>query len=114
MTYKKPVLKKCNNCGTYSNLILHERKYSCELCARKPQLPPDENWVAGAACRKTTLDFFSEEKIDIYMAKLICGDCPVKNICLNEAISRKERHGVWGGTSEEDRSAIFRRMKITT
>lgn len=41
--------------------------------------------------------FFAESPSDIELAKLICGDCPVRNECLAGALARREPHGVWGG-----------------
>ena len=37
-----------------------------------------------------------EAQLSIY-AKSLCGPCPNKKDCLNDAIARKERFGVWGG-----------------
>lgn len=111
MTRRKPPVRKCHKCGTYRGLTIINNKYSCELCLREFTLPEDENWVAGAACRNSSLDFFSDDKTDVFMAKLICSDCPVQNVCLAEAMKRKEQYGVWGGTSEEERSVLFRRWR---
>lgn len=41
--------------------------------------------------------FFSEELLDIARAKAICGRCPLRARCLDEAIARSEPWGVWGG-----------------
>ena len=30
-------------------------------------------------------------------AQAICADCPVRQECLDDALSRGERHGIWGG-----------------
>ncbi|PBC77096.1 WhiB family redox-sensing transcriptional regulator [Streptomyces sp. TLI_235] len=40
-------------------------------------------------------------------AKDICGTCPVRAACLDAAIARRERHGIFGGltTAERDRRA---------
>lgn len=39
-------------------------------------------------------------------AKLICASCPVRGECLDDAFSRDERHGVWGGLSTPERDAL--------
>ena len=111
MNRRKPAFKKCYNCGTQKNLFLNDNKYSCQLCAREIVLPADEHWTASAACKGSALDFYSEDKNDIFMAKLICVGCPVRAICLEEAMKTKERYGVWGGTSEQERDALFRRWR---
>ena len=42
-------------------------------------------------------------------AKAICGGCPVRQECASHALAVREPYGVWGGLSEEDREAIYRR-----
>jgi len=37
-------------------------------------------------------------------AKAICADCPVVAECRDYAISAREAHGIWGGTSPQDRN----------
>ena len=37
-----------------------------------------------------------EAQLSVY-AKTLCESCPNKQNCLNNAIARKERFGVWGG-----------------
>jgi len=41
--------------------------------------------------------FFSETDQGIAEAKALCGGCPVRNKCLDGALSRQEPCGVWGG-----------------
>lgn len=36
-------------------------------------------------------------------AKAICSSCPVRQECLDYALSIKEPHGIWGGLSEVER-----------
>lgn len=40
-------------------------------------------------------------------AKKICSQCPVRLICLADALRRRES-GVWGGTTEDERKNIIR------
>jgi len=42
-------------------------------------------------------------------AKTICGGCPVRQECASHALAVREPYGVWGGLSEDDREAIYRR-----
>jgi len=42
-------------------------------------------------------------------AKAICGGCPVRQECASHALAVREPYGVWGGLSEDDREAIYRR-----
>ncbi|MDT0542716.1 MULTISPECIES: WhiB family transcriptional regulator [Streptomyces] len=39
-------------------------------------------------------------------AKWICGRCPVIDECREYALDAGVTHGVWGGTSEEERRAL--------
>ena len=41
--------------------------------------------------------FFSEQLDDIARAKTICGECPIRDSCFQEALARREPYGVWGG-----------------
>jgi WhiB family transcriptional regulator, redox-sensing transcriptional regulator len=37
-------------------------------------------------------------------AKAICGGCPARRHCLAFALNTRQDHGIWGGTSEHERS----------
>ncbi|MGP7997879.1 MAG: WhiB family transcriptional regulator [Streptosporangiaceae bacterium] len=41
-------------------------------------------------------------------AKAVCRDCPVCAECLRYALQTPQDHGVWGGTTEEERRLIRR------
>jgi WhiB family transcriptional regulator, redox-sensing transcriptional regulator len=45
----------------------------------------------------------------IAKAKYICGTCPVRAMCLAEALSHRELHGIWGGTTTAERRELMRR-----
>jgi WhiB family transcriptional regulator, redox-sensing transcriptional regulator len=36
-------------------------------------------------------------------AKAICQSCPVRAECLDYAMQTAQDHGIWGGTTEEER-----------
>jgi WhiB family redox-sensing transcriptional regulator len=68
------------------------------------QHPTDELDPAprsAAACNDGTGEltalFFSENLLDIARAKHLCTTCPLQELCLAEAIERREPWGVWGG-----------------
>jgi len=50
---------------------------------------------------------------DIVAAKTLCGECPVKNACLQYALETKQEHGIWGGTTEEERRRLRRAWLIS-
>lgn len=41
-------------------------------------------------------------------AAVLCAGCPIAAQCLNVALARRERYGVWGGMSACDRSDMLR------
>ena len=41
--------------------------------------------------------FFAEDLATIKMAKALCAQCPMRQRCLEGALSRSEPCGVWGG-----------------
>ena len=41
--------------------------------------------------------FFSESPVDVTRAKAICANCTVRELCLSQALARREPYGVWGG-----------------
>lgn len=43
-------------------------------------------------------------------AKRVCASCPVRLECADYAIRAREPYGVWGGLSEDEREAIYRRL----
>lgn len=49
-------------------------------------------------CRQNPADlWFAELPEDVEMAKALCGDCPLRDQCLEGALERGEPWGVWGG-----------------
>jgi len=42
-------------------------------------------------------------------AKAICSHCPVRVQCASHSLAVREPYGVWGGLSEDEREAIYRR-----
>lgn len=41
--------------------------------------------------------WFAESPADVEHAKALCVDCPVRSMCLDGALDRREPWGVWGG-----------------
>lgn len=41
--------------------------------------------------------WFAESPADVEFAKALCQDCPVRTLCLDGALERREPWGVWGG-----------------
>ncbi len=69
----------------------------------------------GAACRDSsgalTALFFSDDEIEIQVAKAICNSCALRAPCLRGALARREPAGVWGGQLFADGEVIARKRK---
>lgn len=69
----------------------------------------DDGWVGYAACVDVpTHLFYPDKHHKAEAAKAVCARCPVREQCLNEAMSRRDPHGVWGGLSPEERKSLRR------
>jgi WhiB family redox-sensing transcriptional regulator len=44
-------------------------------------------------------------------AKAICAICPVREPCLEYAITAREKQGVWGGLTEKERRRLIRQRR---
>lgn len=71
---------------------------------------PDEPWISESVCSETDPEaFFPEKGGSIKDAKRICwNSCPVREDCLQYALTNDERFGVWGGYSEKERRRLKR------
>lgn len=77
------------------------------------EVEPTPVWVRFAACRGTDpeLWFPSERGSSTTLvrdAKAICAECPARKACLEAALDRRERFGVWGGCSVEERRQLLK------
>jgi WhiB family redox-sensing transcriptional regulator len=68
----------------------------------------DLAWHEDAACAGIDPDRFYPEPgpgitRDIAAAKRVCAGCPVRAECLAYALAHDERHGIWGGTTPQER-----------
>lgn len=69
-------------------------------------------WQEQGACRDLSPSqksvFFPEKnrKRDVNKAKEICKKCPVRGLCLQFALSDEDIVGIWGGTTDQERSVM--------
>lgn len=72
-------------------------------------------WMADAACRGLAQLMFPDQyDVDGQMAaKAVCAKCPVKDTCLEHALTNNETFGIWGGASERERRKIRRRRRAS-
>lgn len=77
----------------------------------------DDLWQQKAACRgphsaiffpPTTVERKEDRDEREARAKAICSTCPVKQSCLDYALSIREPHGIWGGLNEVERKHLLR------
>ncbi|GGQ67754.1 MULTISPECIES: WhiB family transcriptional regulator [Streptomyces] len=76
-----------------------------------------DNWREHAACRHEDPDLFfpigtsGPALLQMEQAKAVCGRCPVREACLDWAMETDQTLGVWGGTGENERRALKRRIR---
>jgi WhiB family redox-sensing transcriptional regulator len=64
-------------------------------------------WRELAACRGIDLAvFFPERGESAGTARRVCAACPVRQACLDYAITNRISHGIWGGLTERERRAL--------
>jgi WhiB family redox-sensing transcriptional regulator len=75
-------------------------------------------WQDQAACRHVDVNLFfpddlptSEQEAAWQTTAAVCAGCPVRPACLEYADRRDERHGTWGGLTEDERRLAKRRRQ---
>jgi WhiB family redox-sensing transcriptional regulator len=70
------------------------------------------SWSDLAACRRVDPQVFLPvsdiglSRTQVARAKVVCASCGVRQKCLEFALATQEVHGVWGGTSEDERRML--------
>lgn len=86
---------------------------------RSPRQVFPLGWQERAACRGMDLVLFfgtgregaaARERRE-KKAKAVCAGCPVRTECLDTAIGRPDKYGIWGGLSEDERATERRRRQ---
>jgi len=82
-----------------------------EICS------PHRQWRRKAACSGLGPEQFypagGEEYSGVLAARIgprVCHECPVRISCLAEGLG--ERHGIWGGLSIKQRSAVKKMLSV--
>jgi WhiB family redox-sensing transcriptional regulator len=76
------------------------------------------SWQLSAACRHADPAVFYHPDNErgeprsnrVLAAKRICKRCSVRARCLNYALEARERHGIWGGFTEDERRKFHERL----
>jgi WhiB family transcriptional regulator, redox-sensing transcriptional regulator len=64
-------------------------------------------WQENALCAQTDPEaFFPEKGGSTREAKRVCMSCEVRVQCLDYALEKDERFGIWGGLSERERRRV--------
>lgn len=72
--------------------------------AHPPEVSYPPAWTERAACGYEDPEIFYPLRGQSPLpAKQICCGCPVRALCLDEALARNETDGVWGGLTPEER-----------
>jgi WhiB family redox-sensing transcriptional regulator len=83
----------------------------------KADVPGDADWGSRAACRSADPELFfpvsetGPSATQIAKAKTVCARCEVRGECLAFALATWEQHGVWGGTSPEERTVLRKKAQ---
>ena len=74
-------------------------------------------WRERAACRGEDPELFfpigstGPVLAQIAEAKEVCARCPVREACLDFALSTGQAYGIWGGLTEDERRSLRRRRQ---
>ncbi|WP_097930951.1 MULTISPECIES: WhiB family transcriptional regulator [unclassified Streptomyces] len=63
----------------------------------------DMAWHEEGICQTTDPEIFFPEGGGAGNAIKVCDGCPVKRRCLDHALTAGEDHGIWGGTTRNQR-----------
>ena len=74
-----------------------------------------EDWRSRAACLRLDTGLFfppDEHEWDeqqVEDAKAVCRTCAVQSVCLEFALTTRQKQGIWGGLTEDERRSLRRR-----
>jgi WhiB family redox-sensing transcriptional regulator len=65
------------------------------------------DWRLSGACVDEDPDrWFPADEDDADDVKDICRSCPVRDVCLEQALANRERAGIWGALTTRERDAL--------
>lgn len=79
-----------------------------------PQLDTEHSWRLAGICGQSDPDLaFKGDRNKEYEGnpqararmKALCTDCPIREKCLDDAMTRDERYGIWGALTTAERDA---------
>jgi WhiB family redox-sensing transcriptional regulator len=74
------------------------------------------DWRMHAACQPFDSELFFPDRSayktnEVARAKAVCRQCPVREACLKSAMDNREKIGIWGGLTPEERAKLHRRNR---
>jgi WhiB family transcriptional regulator, redox-sensing transcriptional regulator len=75
------------------------------------------DWWRLAACKSAPPELFfpisasGAGERDAAQARQICSSCRVRSECLAYALETRQVHGIWGGTTEDERRRLTQRER---
>jgi WhiB family transcriptional regulator, redox-sensing transcriptional regulator len=76
------------------------------------------DWRSAGACMSADPDLFFPISLSgpgqeqVREARDVCARCDVRAKCLDFALATRQVHGIWGGTTPEERTRLLRRRRI--
>jgi WhiB family transcriptional regulator, redox-sensing transcriptional regulator len=73
------------------------------------------SWMSSGVCQRADPELFFPAphgpggEAQAEKAKSLCARCPVRGQCLSYAVATRQKYGVWGGATEEERRTMTRR-----
>ena len=108
MTSEIRVTTKGHNPGILATGMCKPTNYTTILEAM-PKLP---EWIADAPCSQADPELFfpdaHESRANVALAKRVCAACPVRQECLEWALDRGEKFGIYGGLTSTQRRKVLR------
>lgn len=57
--------------------------------------------------------FYPDNEDEAEIAKQVCAQCGVQQVCLDFALTKREKVGIWGGATERERRRLLRHRRKT-
>lgn len=57
--------------------------------------------------------FYPDNEDEAEIAKQVCAQCGVQQVCLDFALTKREKVGIWGGATERERRRLLRQRRKT-
>jgi WhiB family redox-sensing transcriptional regulator len=79
--------------------------------ARGSCLGMDPNVFHPIHVERSGRELSAAYKLAVEKARLVCKNCPVRIQCRDHAMTYREKEGIWGGLSSEERRKLWRRQQ---